>query len=786
MKEGGVVTDEVRDALTDLVALDNVPAKRAVSIFRRIGAFFGVHVEDDVSRRSVSRFVKEGGNAAKLQFVEATQTAKGITLAGDGTSHKNETYETKFATIINDSSDENRHLQFFLGIQMAVNHTSQTQLDGWIELIEELYHLGMDSGILNEEDSRDFWNLVTGFQSDHANDQKRLFELMKEHKERCERDIRGEEAVLEFSIPELNEFLFKVTDEAIRDAGGFSAWDALSDDEQKSKINEIRQRVVRDIGQEEFNKLTDAEKSDVDLFLWAGCCMHKEMNAFKGGAHAMSEFWTKRGLTPPMKLFNRDNAAAAKATGTDAAQRAEDLTLGGAIKLASLCGAIFRHKDRKRGQQDTLRFYFDLVLGFTICFPDTNNTRFQSHEEACAVLITYLDIFIEFLEYVRKNKQKRTLNHMENNVFQGLQDIPTRHEICVVTLYYLSVSVPYMREIRGREAATDNVLELTDLHERVISHIDELIDHPEYLLSATQDAYIQGSLDGKPWSRPEAFWAVQRYAPTLPHLRDLLVAFLIGARDKWIDFSEEFSPDGALAGATLEQIARAWMRMTNDLCEGEFGTWRQSAKANPSLSVVQHNSRQMYKFNNTSEYLRALGPEMRKFLRKVTRQQDESGASRAMRIKLAKHRQAVAEENTEKDRVRAAKVQAARDALEEVAPILTITELHTDYFTVADITEQLRWHAEFGAPESRKGKKKRAPKQAESEEAPTKTKATRETKFQSLEQAVEQYISSGLPRDPLGRLGTSWEAEKMEDSLHELVTVDDLDGYDSEGDYYQR
>ncbi len=118
------------------------------------------------------------------------------------------------------------------------------------------------------------------------------------------------------------------------------------------------------LGQKEFDKLLEKEKRYIDLFLWAGCCMHKDMNAFKGGCFEMGSFWVEQGLLRPLKLFNCDNAAAADlGAGTNAATRAEDHTCGGAVKVSSLAGAIFRHKDRKRGQQDTLCYYWDAKLG---------------------------------------------------------------------------------------------------------------------------------------------------------------------------------------------------------------------------------------------------------------------------------------------------------------------------------------------------------------------------------------------------------------------------------------
>ncbi len=62
----------------------------------------------------------------------------GVTISGDSTTYKNYNYKSHCAMVID---LENKKKQFFLGIKIAVNHTSQTQLDGWIKLIEELYEL---------------------------------------------------------------------------------------------------------------------------------------------------------------------------------------------------------------------------------------------------------------------------------------------------------------------------------------------------------------------------------------------------------------------------------------------------------------------------------------------------------------------------------------------------------------------------------------------------------------------------------------------------------------------
>ncbi|THU79225.1 hypothetical protein K435DRAFT_698291 [Dendrothele bispora CBS 962.96] len=768
----GVITDETRDVIMDLVALDEVPANRVTRVFKRIAGLFGYTVDDEVSRRSVARVLKEGGNASKLHFIDTVKTAKGITLSGDGTSHKDETYETKNATVIQEG---NRRLQFFLGIKQAVNHTSETQLEGWIELVQDMYHLAYESGLCSEEDARVFWNLVTGFHSDHAEDQKKLFRLMTEWKRVCERDVRGEKAMTQMTDLEYGVLILKCAEQVVREVGGPAVWDTLLPKERETRLESARRQLVRDIGESEFEKLSEEKKADADFFLWAGCCMHKEMNSFKGGCVGMEQFWAANNLEGPKKMYNRDNAAAVQlAPSTDASRRANEITKGGAVKVASLCGAVFRHKDRKRGAQDTLRFFFDSVLGFVISFPDTNNTRFQSHAEACAVLITYLELFIQFLIYVKENKVSRKLNHMEQNVLDGLQCIPTRHEICVITLYWLSISVPYMREVRGPYREKDNVLELGKLHRHVVAFIDVLINDPN-LLIGSDASYEKGSLDGQLWERPEAFYAVHRHIPHLPHLQGVLIAFLKGARETWLRFSSEYADGGAISKATSEQIERAWMESTNDLCEGDFATFRQASRRNPTMSLVQYNSRKMFKKNGTSDYIRTLSPEMRQFLRKITREQDASGASREEKLKLASHRQHVAEENIKKDQVKKDKKKAESDAIDAVSPLTTITDLNhacslgtrsDGYLTVNALEMHLKWHQKHGAPDAVPKQKKDWGK-------------TRMDKIEMLRTAIDKYIDL----KNLGKFRTNVEDDSETEDVE--VTVEDLDGYDSEADYYQ-
>lgn len=69
----------------------------------------------------------------------------------------------------------------FLGISNAPDYTSEEQLKGWEEIINELYthYNASPLGWRKPMDYREFWTKVVGMITDHANDQKKLKGLFK-------------------------------------------------------------------------------------------------------------------------------------------------------------------------------------------------------------------------------------------------------------------------------------------------------------------------------------------------------------------------------------------------------------------------------------------------------------------------------------------------------------------------------------------------------------------------------------------------------------------------------
>ncbi|KAJ7482106.1 hypothetical protein B0H11DRAFT_1724107 [Mycena galericulata] len=791
LKEQGVVPDSTRDMINDLVALDGVRPNKVIGVLKRIAGKLGIGVHGDASDRIVRRIVKEGGVASQMQFVEAVGTSKGVTCSSDGTTHKNINLESRRATVI----DQNNEKQtFFLGIGMAINHTSEKQLEGWEELIEAAYQIYKTSPrCQTADDARDFWIKVTGWHSDHAEDQKKLFRLIAAMKLRRERERRGERTIAQMAPAQWAEILFKVSHDAVADAGGIAAWEKLDDAERQARHDAAFTEFVRTIGQQEFDKLTPEERQSVDLFIWGGCCMHKNLNVFKGAILAMQQWWIDNGLPGPLKMYNRDNAAAVSlAEGTDAAARAEDRTSAGAIKVASLAGAIFRHKDRKRGQQDTLRYFWDHETGLNICFPDTSNTRFQSHAGACEIIVVHMELLLQFLVYVRENKANRALNHMELNVERGLQCWSTRHEFVVIALLNQNVDVPYMLEVRGPSRTEDNLLRLGGLHGKVKEHLKKIIAHPK-LVTGTDAAYTTATLNGRMWEKPEVVYAALARISEwkLEHVDALVVAYCTGALATWARFDTEWSEEGPISKLSPENIERAWLEVTNDGNESELGILRQSARSSPNMSLAYHSALRMYKANKTSEYVKTLAAADRQAIRAQVRKDDASGTNQQNKHAQIVHMKHVVDRNTERDAEKKERIAKVQAVIAKTTPITSVEALDAafqllprseGYLTIAALDLQLDWHVVNAVKEQPPSQESSASGIPKAKSGP-KGRGNRDSRYTYLKEVIVKRA------EILQRTAESTDNPIEEAPAKQLLSspmdVDD-DAEDSEDEWYAR
>jgi hypothetical protein len=177
--------------------------------------------------------------------------------------------------------------------------------------------------------------------------------------------------------------------------------------------------------------------------------MHKDLNCIKGGAKAMAEMWMNLKKTPPKLLANKDNAAvlANQPSGTKltaAKKQAEEVSKHGAVHATTLGGMIFRNKDTKKGQQDTYVWYMEQHIGHHVPYPDVSNTWYGSHGEAAAVILVYLTLFLSFMDANHDARDRPGKTNIEKNFSTAIKDIPTLTELCVLALYNIAVSWPFM------------------------------------------------------------------------------------------------------------------------------------------------------------------------------------------------------------------------------------------------------------------------------------------------------------------------------------------------------
>lgn len=377
----------------------------------------------------------------------------------------------------------------------SIDHTSETQVEGWKNRIISLADLFNRSPLALRQNqslfSSEFARKLKGMNGDHAADQKKTFGLMGAWKHRMTLLDLGSSKLCSAPVPEIVELVNSAHTAKISSAGGAEAWSQLSEADQEAQNILMMEDLAITLGDEAFELLSEAEQHELTLFLQAGCCMHKELNSVKGGATAMAAWWTESDVPGPILLANRDNAAVLDAIpmGEDAVTAAElramDVSSAGGIKATSLAGAIFNHKDEKKGQQDSHRIYFQEIKdGHSTKFPNTSSTRYQSHCHAAAELLAYLKHYHSFLLAIKDRKEKRRLNHMELNLQSALHDTATLTELAVLALYGIFVTEPYINYVRGSGLTETNILNLGPFHHDLISHIKTLIATPELLLSS--------------------------------------------------------------------------------------------------------------------------------------------------------------------------------------------------------------------------------------------------------------------------------------------------------------
>ncbi|KAG1878590.1 hypothetical protein C8R48DRAFT_589777, partial [Suillus tomentosus] len=588
------------------------------------------------------------GLATVKQRLEDTQSALSSALEKAAHNYRllrNERQKSRRAKL-------QEHRTRVISVMSSVDHTSKTQLDGWKTEISCLSSAFKSSPLAKRAgltlDVNDFLRKVKGMHSDHANDQKKTYRLWQEWKHQVICSSYGTEKIermKEDSPVELLVLLSKATSCLIEHIGGGDRWDAMDSLSRQPYITEMMEGLALTLGTKIYDSLPDEEKRSVNLFFWAGCSMHKELNSVKGGAAAMAQWWLESSITPPVLLANKDNAAtlqlAEVIAGSDAAvKRAFEVSTRGGVKATSLAGAIFNHRDDKKGQQDIHCLFFLKYKGVLKRFPDTSNTRFHSHCDAARELIKYLTYYLEFLEHIRLNKENTQLNHMEENLMKALSDAATLTELAVLTLYSQAVTKSYMTLVRGPGMEGLNILDMGPLHEELKHHISSIIVNPDIVLLRDSQSHLVAVFRGHMWDDPQAIDAIWTMyeAGKLPHVKAALVAFLKGALATWEKFTSEFEAGGLIATSVAEERELAQMSTTNDCNEGLLGMWRKHSREKPSLTVGHFSDQAAFCRNGTQEFMNMMFmDEDHDHLRREARKVDASGVEKKRQAEMAEY-----------------------------------------------------------------------------------------------------------------------------------------------------
>ncbi|KAE9401716.1 hypothetical protein BT96DRAFT_817577 [Gymnopus androsaceus JB14] len=648
--------------------------------FSRIAEALGVDVEGEASLQSFGRIVKEGGVIAELQLIYEEREATSATFSSDGTSHKNIQYESRHVVFVMADCIVTR----FLGITTATNHTSEEQLAGLKWVVKDLHDVWNRSpkGCKNLVDWREFFVMLKAMNSDHAKDQLKLVAIIEALKKLFEHELRGEQIILGMPLMDQLEMLTRVGQQAIDNAGGAERWHGLSEVEQQLQTKNTYSQMSAKLGQKDFDSLLVAEKDIVDFFVRLGCGMHKEMNSVKGGNTAMMQYWLENNLTPPISLPNKDNAATLKLTpkDSDAQSRAKKITQCGGVKAARLAGAIFNHKDDKKGQHNVYKAFFMERLGYVIDFPDTSSIHYQLYCNAAAELIVHLPLYIEFLELFRDKKDSMTWTNIEQNLYNTLHDLATLAELAVLAAYGEIISIPFLRRIHWDP--NENALTLGPYYAHVKEHYRSIIDNPELFL-ADNTGYALANLNGQPWERPEVIYAIHKMKHSLLSFRSLLVSFFEGSLETWERFTVEFSLGGCIANATDEQRRAAHCPPTNDLNESKLGVKQKRAQRAQNEMIDHFNARVMHRSNGTGDF-KDKTPAMNtapslQYIRLETRCRDASGSAKAQKLQQAAYDTKKAADQVVKkvvrDKKKLTQTLQKDEVMKDVVPVLVVDEM---------------------------------------------------------------------------------------------------------------
>ncbi|KAF8803000.1 hypothetical protein BYT27DRAFT_7244470 [Phlegmacium glaucopus] len=677
-KKGGVYTVQARWLARELLKA-GCSSERVGDATLACAKAFGMEVQGKMSGRTVLQARDEGGYFGLMQLGHEITQSSGLVLvvrfgeSSDGTAHQKITYEAHHATLAvpsyapgvddSDVSTWTSCIQF-IEVEPALNHTAKTQFDGTKHLASRIATAYSECPLSGRNgtkmDTKD-WVQKEEFQNiDHAADGKKKFNLTAEWKEEVICEDLGEKAMDDMDADEILRAMFSIPQEDID-----AARTKNPADHDSAAMNLLERRLGKTV----LDALQGDERKSLVSLLFAGCCGHKDLNAFKYGVQKMMATWELKGRPPPVLLANKANDAVIRLgeeADTAAVQRAVDSSSQGGVKLASLAGALFNHKSEEQGYQDVHRMFM------------TKHKR-------------------EIHGITRDKNFPDTFNHLEQNVAKGLEDASTLAEMAAMALYGNAVSWPYLNQVRGAGGTVVNLLDpsIITLHRRLPDFCNYIAANPQLLLeSITNGDFSKITLDGKPWMDGMLVMSIQILASELPDLELMISSMFSGCVDGWYQFTQEFVPGGPIDQLTSEQRSQMFIPATNDANEGALGSWRVHARFHPNGTASGFSNKTRVERNNTEMFIDKLcEQDDQRYVMRQVRIEGASGANAKFREHLLKSQQARALATRKKQQ------DAEKKKREEIARLTTVglvvDRTQINRMTVPQLNDQISIHRKF-------------------------------------------------------------------------------------------
>ncbi|KAJ7650528.1 hypothetical protein FB45DRAFT_1017922 [Roridomyces roridus] len=702
---------------------------RVGELMQDVARIFGVDLDRAMSCRTVRRVILEGLVAAQVQLGAEMKQTNDITMSSDSTSRRKLNYQSSHIHLRVPEKNPDGSVSLssipksrFAGIASTVDHSTETSKNAWLALynnITSTYNASPLGRRLGSLDLRLICRRLRGMCGDHANNEKALSNTFKEVKHEALLQDLGEERLRELDgqIDELRTLTQRLMGRKFDDAGGFDVYMRLSPEDKAAHDLACVHAMTRELGEEALNKLDEADRRLLTVWVWTGCCMHKDQNSFKGGNTHMTGYWKELGVPGPIRLANKEtyDCDVLSEYSSLGSQVAGALSLRVAFTSSGSPSVYVPPTSDLRPPTSDLRFrplcpypparILQVQLWLQAkCdagtpvkrFDRTNKNRFQSHGGGSCELVVRRVVYREFLQAVKKLKQRPGWTNIELNVYNALDDGPTLTELCVLALYHIFFSVPYTRRVRVPEEVALNTISLGPLHAEIRDHCQKIIDDPDFILDFDDDKYELATFDGKPPFRDDVLAEIKKLhdCGKTPYLREMLVRFLQGAKSTWIRFCSEYALGGVIDGLNDSEKGAVWLPATNDRNEGGLGSYIGEMREFPTMALAIHNGMGMFRRNETQAFMDMwFEPEDHQYLMVTARNLDSAGLERERkRLQMEYNLRVLAEKDQKEAAVaeKAAEIQRRLDATVLISRVEDIFEKKMTRLQLQDQLEKLR------------------------------------------------------------------------------------------------